>query len=125
MATTALFLKGGVVMSFPKLERIDTQVKELPELPERTIFGDILKEMDEYLEEMKKDMAIKEMEREVRVTDLDSFGNELDITVKAILEDWVYLTLIFPDNVQENMELYEKLTEKDLIGFIEEHVKNH
>jgi galactose-1-phosphate uridylyltransferase len=125
MAATALFLKGGVVMSFPKLERIDTQVKELPELPERTIFGDILKEMDEYLEEMKKDMAIKEMEREVRVTDLDSFGNELDITVKAILEDWVYLTLIFPDNVQENMELYEKLTEKDLIGFIEEHVKNH
>jgi len=125
MAATALFLKGGVVMSFPKLERIDTQVKELPELPERTIFGDILKEMDEYLEEMKKDMAIKEMEREVRVTDLDSFGNKLDITVKAILEDWVYLTLIFPDNVQENMELYEKLTEKDLIGFIEEHVKNH
>jgi len=125
MAATALFLKGGVVMSFPKLERIDTQVKELPELPERTIFGDIRKEMDEYLEEMKKDMAIKEMEREVRVTDLDSFGNELDITVKAILEDWVYLTLIFPDNVQENMELYEKLTEKDLIGFIEEHVKNH
>ena len=85
MAATALFLKGGVVMSFPKLERIDTQVKELPELPERTIFGDILKEMDEYLEEMKKDMAIKEMEREVRVTDLDSFVNELDITVKAIL----------------------------------------
>ena len=109
-------------MRFPKLERIDLQVKELPE---KTVFSDILKEMDEYLEEMKKDMAIKEMEREVRVTDLDSFGNELDITVKAILEDWVYLTLIFPDNVQENMELYEKLTEKDLIGFIEEHVKNH
>ena len=125
MAATALFLKGGVVMSFPKLERIDTQVKELPELPERTIFGDILKEMDEYLEEMKKDMAIKEMEREVRVTDLDSFGNELDITVKAILEDWVDLTLVFPDNVQEDMELYEKLPEKDLISFIEEHVKNH
>ena len=109
-------------MRFPKLERIDLQVKELPE---KTVFSDILKEMDEYLEEMKKDMAIKEMEREVRVTDLDSFGNELDITVKAILEDWVYLTLIFPDNVQENMELYEKLTEKDLISFIEEHVKNH
>jgi len=122
VSAAALFLEGGVVMRFPKLERIDLQVKELPE---KTVFSDILKEMDEYLEEMKKDMAIKEMEREVRVTDLDSFGNELDITVKAILEDWVYLTLIFPDNVQENMELYEKLTEKDLIGFIEEHVKNH
>ena len=112
-------------MSFPKLERIDTQVKELPELPERTIFGDILKEMDEYLEEMKKDMAIKEIEREIRVEDVDNHGNIFDVVVKATLEDWVFLTLEYPDGAQENMELYKRLPEKDLIDFIEEHVKNH
>lgn len=122
MSAAALFLEGGVVMRFPKLERIDLQVKELPE---RTIFSDILKEMDEYLEEMKKDMAIKEMEREIRVEDVDNHGNIFDVVVKATLEDWVFLTLEYPDGAQENMELYEKLTEKDLIGFIEEHVKNH
>ena len=122
MATTALLLKGGVVMSFPKLKRIDTQVKELPE---RTIFSDILKEMDEYLEKMKKDMAIKEIEREIRVEDVDNHGNIFDVVVKATLEDWVFLTLEYPDGAQENMELYKRLPEKDLIDFIEEHVKNH
>lgn len=121
MSAAALFLEGGVVMRFPKLERIDLQVKELPE---RTIFSDILKEMDEYLEEMKKDMAIKEMEREIRVEDVDNHGNIFDVVVKATLEDWVFLTLEYPDGTQESMELFEKLTEKDLIDFIEEHVKN-
>ena len=122
MSAAALFLEGGVVMRFPKLERIDLQVKELPE---RTIFSDILKETDEYLEEMKKDMAIKEMEREIRVEDVDNHGNIFDVVVKATLEDWVFLTLEYPDGAQENMELYKRLPEKDLIDFIEEHVKNH